>query len=138
MAGWRFALGISMTAWLSTCDPQGASPPSSECRRTGCAGHLCAAQEIVTTCEWRPDYACYQQAACAPLPDGSCGFVPSARLSACLAATAGCTHRGERYAVGQGFPAGDGCNSCSCLPGGRIVCTLRLCPDAGAAGPDGV
>ncbi len=34
---------------------------------------------------------------------------------------------GRRCAVGQSCPAGDGCNTCQCLPGGGLTCTLRDC-----------
>ena len=45
-----------------------------------------------------------------------------------------CEHRGERYELGETFPAGDGCNDCTCHlteQGAAASCTLRLCiPDA--------
>jgi hypothetical protein len=45
----------------------------------------------------------------------------------------GCTFGGMTYPVGASFPAGDGCNTCSCTAGGQVACTLRACPpDAGA------
>ena len=39
----------------------------------------------------------------------------------------GCVVDGERHALGETFPAADGCNSCSCGPGGQVACTLRAC-----------
>jgi hypothetical protein len=35
-----------------------ACPSTPACRRTGCSGQVCADQEVVTTCEWKPEYAC--------------------------------------------------------------------------------
>ena len=35
----------------------------ADCFHTGCFGQLCASQGIVTSCEFRCEYACYQQAA---------------------------------------------------------------------------
>jgi hypothetical protein len=46
-----------------------------------------------------------------------------------------CTHDGKTYPPNASFPAGDGCNTCSCTPEG-VACTLIACgprPDAGAA-----
>lgn len=46
----------------------------------------------------------------------------------------GCSYGGKAYAVGEGFPAGDGCNHCSCGEHGEVQCTLVGCepiPDAG-------
>lgn len=41
-----------------------------------------------------------------------------------------CTLDGRTYNVGDVFPAGDGCNSCSCSASG-IACTERACSDGG-------
>jgi len=41
-----------------------------------------------------------------------------------------CTYNGNSYALGDVFPAGDGCNSCSCGTGG-VACTELACADAG-------
>lgn len=63
----------------------GAAP----CFRGGCSNQLCSSQPgLGSTCEWRPEYACYQQAACERQADGACGFTPSPALSACLAGAA--------------------------------------------------
>jgi len=41
-----------------------------------------------------------------------------------------CTHNGVGYPAGATFPAGDGCNSCSCAANGQVACTLIACqPD---------
>ncbi len=41
-----------------------------------------------------------------------------------------CEYNGTTYARGDVFPAGDGCNSCSCEATG-IACTEIACVDAG-------
>src|SRR5688572_4202660 len=41
-----------------------ACPPTQACRRTGCSGQVCSDQDVVTTCEWKPEYACYDKAPC--------------------------------------------------------------------------
>jgi len=55
------------------------------CFKTGCSSQVCSDEAVVTTCEFRPEYACYQKAACARQADGNCGFTKSAELTACLA-----------------------------------------------------
>ncbi len=60
----------------------------SQCVTAGCSGELCVeasvADDIFTTCEFRPEYECYQQATCARLEDGECGFVEDQELLDCL------------------------------------------------------
>ena len=41
-----------------------------------------------------------------------------------------CVYEGQTYPFGATFPAGDGCNTCSCDEYG-VACTLIACPDAG-------
>ncbi len=55
-----------------------------ECRPTGCSGQICADKEIVSTCEWRAEYACYRDAVCERQPDGQCGWTQTAGLKACI------------------------------------------------------
>ena len=66
-----------------------------------------------------------------------------ARLAVLLALLAGCgddggaqrcEYRGMTYALGESFPAGDGCNACTCTADGAS-CTERACPDAGMIDP---
>jgi hypothetical protein len=45
----------------------------------------------------------------------------------------GCTHRGVRYDDGANFPAGDGCNTCTCTKG-TASCTEKACPPPSACG----
>lgn len=70
--------------------PSPSITPSS-CVRAGCSGQLCVSSDlsdslngIITTCEYLPIYACYQDAACELQPDGSCGFTPTQELQQCL------------------------------------------------------
>jgi hypothetical protein len=60
---------------------------SAGCFVGGCSGQICSDQEgVVSTCEWRADYACYQSATCERQASGECGWTASASLNACLAA----------------------------------------------------
>jgi hypothetical protein len=62
---------------------------SNGCAVAGCSQHLCVSVEeaatIVTTCEYRAEYACYREASCEPQVDGKCGWTQSAGLAQCLA-----------------------------------------------------
>lgn len=64
--------------------PEPAAPASGECRRAGCSGQVCADRDVVTTCEFRPEYACYQNARCERQPSGECGWTPTLELRSCL------------------------------------------------------
>lgn len=55
------------------------------CFKTGCSSQVCSDHAVVTTCEFRPEYACYQKAACERQADGNCGFTKTAELTECLA-----------------------------------------------------
>ena len=59
------------------------------CAVAGCSSQLCVsadeAEGIVTTCEYRAEYACYQEASCEPQADGKCGWTQTPELQRCLA-----------------------------------------------------
>jgi len=38
-----------------------------------------------------------------------------------------CQYNGQTYHVGDSFASADGCNGCSCLDGGQVVCSARAC-----------
>ena len=53
------------------------------------AGQLCLeshlADDLVTTCEWLPEYACLRDARCGPFgPGGACGWEETPELLECL------------------------------------------------------
>jgi eight-cysteine-cluster-containing protein len=62
------------------------APGGGDCVTTGCSGTVCAEAEsdIMTTCEMKPEYACYRDAQCARQPDGACGWTETPELQACL------------------------------------------------------
>lgn len=69
-------------------DPGAPSPTAGgECVRGGCSGTVCTepGQTAVTTCEFRPEYACYQSAKCERQPAGACGWTETDALKRCLA-----------------------------------------------------
>ena len=58
--------------------------PTPQCIVTGCSGQICASQEMYTTCEWLPEYACYHSATCEVQADGACGWTMTDELITCL------------------------------------------------------
>lgn len=91
-------------SWVST-DPEqctaisflcirGKLPFSNECgcgcepacRVAGCSGQLCVGRDDdgISTCIFREEYACYEDATCTLQPDGECGFTPTRELEACI------------------------------------------------------
>jgi hypothetical protein len=65
----------------STTPGSGSMKP---CIKTGCSSQVCADHDVITTCEYRPEYACYRKATCARQRDGNCGFTKTPELTACL------------------------------------------------------
>ncbi len=56
------------------------------CERTGCSGQVCAeaGSGLMTTCEWKEQYACYATARCEKQDTGKCGWTTTNELEACL------------------------------------------------------
>jgi hypothetical protein len=93
------SLSLAFVLLLGACSgkPPAPEPPTSagdegggdagggECRPTGCSGIVCADEDVITTCEYRPEYACYQSATCTRQGDGECGWTQTPELEACLA-----------------------------------------------------
>ncbi|MEL6543453.1 MAG: hypothetical protein AAFQ82_02435 [Myxococcota bacterium] len=61
---------------------------SESCARGGCSSEVCAsassAAELVTTCEFQPEYACLDDAVCERQTDGRCGWTYSDEALQCL------------------------------------------------------
>ena len=91
----RFALfacliscgGKSSPAPTPTGSGSGAPVASGECIKTGCSGTICAepGNDVMSTCEMKAEYACYQSATCARQGDGACGWTQTPELAGCLA-----------------------------------------------------
>ena len=90
-----WGLGLALSLLLAACGgsskpaPVPDQPPGTggDCIKSGCSGTVCVepGKEVVTTCEYKPEYACYKTAACARQPSGACGWAQTAELTACLA-----------------------------------------------------
>ena len=61
-----------------------APPVAKACVASGCSGQICAEEEVMSTCEFRPEYACYRTARCERTPSGECGWTETPALRACL------------------------------------------------------
>jgi hypothetical protein len=56
-----------------------------ECNVGGCSGQICSDEEgLVSTCEFRPEYACYAEATCERQTTGECGWTPTTELTSCI------------------------------------------------------
>jgi len=92
---WRLrypvGVGCSATAPLSACAQveelvsNAFEVLDGGCVATGCSRQLCAEEPVATTCEWRPEYACYRDAHCGRFAAGGrCGWESTPELAACL------------------------------------------------------
>jgi hypothetical protein len=63
--------------------------PAGECVAAGCSQTICVeageASDIITTCEYRVEYACYRTATCERQASGQCGWTETEQLAQCLA-----------------------------------------------------
>jgi hypothetical protein len=58
---------------------------SGGCYIGGCSSQVCSDDpNVITTCEYREEYACYRTAKCERQPDGQCGWTPTPELNMCL------------------------------------------------------
>lgn len=65
--------------------PVVTDPMDDGCYVGGCSAQFCTDNPaLVSTCEYKEEYACYQKADCARQQTGECGWTESASLDACL------------------------------------------------------
>lgn len=78
-------LSASASRGRRNVPPRQSPPPSKPCHVGGCSGQICSATEgVLSTCQWRDYYICYQSAECKLQPSGECGWTPTQALTACL------------------------------------------------------
>ena len=59
--------------------------PTGGCYLGGCSGQICSdRQDVYSTCEFKPEYICYQDAVCERQKTGQCGWTETETLKACL------------------------------------------------------
>jgi eight-cysteine-cluster-containing protein len=79
-AGWLLLKYSNMTESVVVDNPD-----IGECFIGGCSSQVCSEDpEVITTCEWREEYACYQSASCERQIDGECGWTETSELLMCL------------------------------------------------------
>ncbi len=55
------------------------------CYVGGCSGQVCSEQQdVMTTCEWSAEYACYKTTVCERQSTGDCGWTETTELNSCL------------------------------------------------------
>lgn len=65
-----------------------SKPSTGACATGGCSGEICAeaseVASIVTTCEFKDEYACFQYTKCERQANGVCGWTINQPYSQCL------------------------------------------------------
>lgn len=87
-ADYRFTFSVAPAATTSPVPtPTPASPVATGgCYVGGCSGEICSDQpNAVSSCVYRPEYACYKTASCARQSSGQCGWTQTAALEQCIA-----------------------------------------------------
>lgn len=60
-------------------------PVLGACYVGGCSSQVCSDRpDVMTTCEWREEYACYRTAKCERQATGQCGWTQTEELLACV------------------------------------------------------
>ena len=79
-------LGINPTGTCVATAPAAECQTDADCVVTGCSGQMCAPEARFSTCEYRPEYACYgEPTTSCGCNNGSCGWDQTDALTACLA-----------------------------------------------------
>ena len=64
------------------------TPGSSSCMVGGCSGQLCGEEteinSMMTTCEYKEEYACYKLSTCERQADGKCGWSYNPEFNKCM------------------------------------------------------
>ena len=74
----RIPIGFDLANWSN--EPV----VSRKCLVTGCSGQICSDEDVITTCEYKAEYACYKTAKCEWQENGQCGWTPTEDLVTCL------------------------------------------------------
>lgn len=78
------AIYVRNNSKASTVSPT----PSTKCVTGGCSGQLCLKEGnkgMITTCEYRDEYACLKKSVCEVQSDGQCGWTQTTAYKECLA-----------------------------------------------------
>lgn len=82
----NFTLLGNEAFYLKVASP--TAPIAGACKVGGCSGQVCGEASdmdgMVTTCEFKEEYACYKTAQCERQVTGKCGWTETAELNQCL------------------------------------------------------
>jgi len=80
---------VTSTSPTTPVEPAPQPPTKDGCMVGGCSGQLCGdvteMEGLVSTCEFRAEYACYKQSRCERQASGKCAWTQTKELMACLA-----------------------------------------------------
>lgn len=75
----------TVTAKTPTLAPVLPPVKAGNCFVGGCSGQVCSeSADVMSTCEWREEYACYRVAVCERQNTGTCGWTETPELTSCL------------------------------------------------------
>ena len=81
-----YRLTYSVSKRANTVAAPIAPPAPAKCYVGGCSSQICSdTPDMVSTCEYREEYACYQNARCERQASGECGWTMTSDLQMCLA-----------------------------------------------------
>ena len=73
---------VEYDTYVYTSDTGGST---GGCYVSGCSREICSDQPgVSSSCEYRPEYACYQSARCERQVSGQCGWTPTSELFSCM------------------------------------------------------
>lgn len=80
---------IILTTASEEIEEKGKKEEKNICKVGGCSGQLCGEasfiDEIITTCEYKPEYECYKKyGKCEMQSNGKCGWTQTKELSECM------------------------------------------------------
>jgi len=84
---WFWAQGWNKGRYATQFFTRVQPAPTPSCVVGGCSSQYCTDAglgPIVSTCEWLPQYACYQDAICEVQPEGTCGWTQTAESTQCF------------------------------------------------------
>ncbi|PJE74204.1 MAG: hypothetical protein COV01_01775 [Candidatus Taylorbacteria bacterium CG10_big_fil_rev_8_21_14_0_10_41_48] len=58
--------------------------PDDACVVSGCSLEVCSDIEVTSTCQFKPEYACYVKARCERQAGGACGWTKTTEYKACI------------------------------------------------------
>jgi len=77
---------VAVLVWmLVAAKPAPKEVSLGSCRPTGCSSQVCSDRDVVTTCEFQPEYACYKEAVCERQSNGACGWTRTDAFESCVA-----------------------------------------------------